>query len=154
MVPERLEREIIIEAPLDVVWSVVTEAEHINGWFGDSTEIDLRPGGRLLLRWEEQDHTVHGRVERVDPPRFFSFRWTNRESRAAAGEDDSTLVEFSLSPEGDATRLTVVESGFRELSGPEDEKQKDADGHREGWKLELDELREYARGQARASAER
>jgi uncharacterized protein YndB with AHSA1/START domain len=153
MVPERLEREILIEAPLEVVWAVVTEPEHINGWFGDSAEVDLRPGGRLVFGWEEQDHTVRGRVERVDPPRFFSFRWL-RGSGTEVREDDSTLVEFSLSTVGDATRLAVVESGFRELSGSDEEKQKDADSHRDGWKQELDELREYVHGRVRTSAER
>jgi uncharacterized protein YndB with AHSA1/START domain len=148
MVPERLEREILIEAPLEVVWSVITEPQHITGWFGDSAEIDLRPGGSLILRWEEQDHTVHGRIETVEPHRLFSFRWM-RSSEAG----DSTLVEFSLSADGGSTRLTVVETGFRQLSGTEDQKQKDADSHRDGWKLELDELREYVHGQV-TSAER
>ena len=153
MVPERLEREILIEAPLEVVWSVITEPQHMSGWFGDSAEIDLRPGGRLVLRWDESDHTVHGRVERVEPPRLFSFRWI-RNSGTEVREEDSTLVEFSLSVEGDSTRLTVVESGFRQLSGPDDEKQKDADSHRDVWKLELDELREYVHGRVSTSAER
>jgi uncharacterized protein YndB with AHSA1/START domain len=153
MVPEQLEREILIEAPVEVVWSVITEPQHMSGWFGDSAEIDLRPGGGLVLRWDQYDNTVHGRVETVEPPRLFSFRWI-RNSGTEGREEDSTLVEFSLSAEGDSTRLTVVESGFRQLSGPEDEKQKDADGHRDGWKLELDELREYVRGHVRTSAER
>jgi uncharacterized protein YndB with AHSA1/START domain len=153
MVPERLEREILIEAPLDVVWSVITEPQHMSGWFGDSADVDLRPGGRLVLRWDENDSTVQGRVERVEPPRLFSFRWI-RNAGTDVREEDSTLVEFSLSVEGDATRLTVVESGFRQLSGPDDEKQKDADSHRDGWKLELDELREYVCRHVRTSAER
>jgi uncharacterized protein YndB with AHSA1/START domain len=153
MVPERLEREILIDAPQEVVWSVITEPQHLSGWFGDSAEIDLRPGGSLVLVWDEQDHTVHGRVETVEPPRLFSFRWF-RNSGDETGEENSTLVEFSLSEEGDSTRLTVVESGFRQLSGSEDEQQKDADGHRDGWKLELDELRDYVRDHVRTSAER
>jgi hypothetical protein len=37
----------------------------------------------------------------------------------------------------------VVESGFRELAGPEEENAKDAEEHRSGWELELGELREY-----------
>jgi uncharacterized protein YndB with AHSA1/START domain len=137
MVPERLEREILIEAPPEVVWSVITEAEHLSGWFGDSAEIDLRPGGRMALGWDNTGGRVHGRVERVEPPRVFSFRWIRDE------EGNATLVEFSLSAEGDATRLKVVESGFRELAWPEERKQKDADGHRDGWQQELGELAEY-----------
>ena len=136
---------------MDIVWSVITEPRHISGWFGDSAEIDLRPGGRVVLRWDEYDNTVYGRVERVEPHRLFSFRWIR--SSGTEAREDSTLVEFSLRVEGDSTRLTVVESGFRQLSVPDDEKQKDADSHRDGWKLELDHLRDYVRGHVRASAE-
>ena len=53
MVPERIEREVLIEAPLEVVWAVVTDPEHVGGWFGDSAEIDLRPGGEAVLTWEK-----------------------------------------------------------------------------------------------------
>jgi uncharacterized protein YndB with AHSA1/START domain len=52
MVPERIEREISIDAPLEVVWAVVTESQHISGWFSDSAQIDLRPGGELILTWK------------------------------------------------------------------------------------------------------
>ena len=141
MVPQRIEREILIHAPVDVVWAVVTEPEHISGWFSDSVDLDLRPGGRAVLHWNEYG-TVHGRVERVEPPRFFSFRWVVGPGPELA-EDNSTLVEFSLSAEGESTRLTVVESGFRDLAGPDDEKQRHFDSHRRGWKLELGELAEY-----------
>ena len=49
--PDTIEREILIDAPPRVVWSIVTEAEHLAGWFSDEAEIDLRSGGRMLLTW-------------------------------------------------------------------------------------------------------
>jgi uncharacterized protein YndB with AHSA1/START domain len=143
MVPERVEREVLVDAPLEVVWAVITEPEHIGGWFSDSVEIDLRPGGKLSLTWEG-DHTEHGRVVMVEPPRYFSFRWI-RGSATDAREDNSTLVEFSLSPEGEGTRLRVVETGFSKLDWPEDQQARDAEEHRDGWEKELDELRAYLR---------
>lgn len=153
MVPDRIERQILIDAPVDVVWAVVTEPEHIAGWFSDSVEIDLRPGGRAVLVWNEHEGPVHGRIERVEPPRFFSFRWV-----VGAGpevtDDNTTLVEFSLSAEGEGTRLTVVESGFAGLPEPDDEKLGHVDGHRHGWELELGELVAYLARQTRTSAER
>jgi uncharacterized protein YndB with AHSA1/START domain len=130
LVANRIEREILIEAPIDVVWAVVTEPEHIKGWFSDTVELELTPGGKLALHWDDHG-TVDGRVERVEPPRLFSFRWA-----VGPGAPDSTLVEFHLSAEGAATRLTVLESGFLE--------QQDVDSHRRGWELELGELRDYA----------
>lgn len=152
MVPERIEREILIDAPLEVVWSVVTEPEHVGGWFSDSAEIDLQPGGKAILTWEEHG-TAHGRVERVEPPRFFSFRWI-RGTGTELREGNSTLVEFSLSAEHDGTRLRVVESGFPDLDGSEKERTEDAEEHRQGWRLELDELREYVSKRIRGSARR
>lgn len=145
MVPQRIERDILIEAPVEIVWAVVTEPEHISEWFSDAVEIDLRPGGDARLHWDRYG-VVNGRVERVEPPVFFSFRWVvPRAPGAPVTDRNSTLVEFSLSPEGGSTRLTVVESGFRDLAGSEEENQGHVDGHRRGWESELGELEQYIR---------
>jgi uncharacterized protein YndB with AHSA1/START domain len=144
MTPDRVERQILIHAPVDVVWSVVTDPAHISGWFSDVAELELRPGGRMVLRWDRYG-SVNGRVERVDPPRLFSFRWVvPRTPGAEVGDENSTLVEFSLSAEGESTRLKVVESGFRGLGGSDEDRQGHVDAHREGWQSELDELIDYA----------
>jgi uncharacterized protein YndB with AHSA1/START domain len=141
---DSIEREIVIAAPVERVWAVLTEPEHIAGWFGDSATGDTSVGGELILGWKE-----HGNfpvvVERNDPPHAFAFRWTVTES---AGEKprpgNSTLVEFTLRPEGDRSRLRVVESGFASLDIPADEQAKHAEGNQDGWRQELDELRAYA----------
>jgi uncharacterized protein YndB with AHSA1/START domain len=146
LVAHRIEREIVIDAPVDVVWEVVTRPEHVSGWFSDATELDLSPGGGAVFRWNDYG-AVHGRVERVEPPHFLSFRWVVRPSEEVA-DGNSTLVEFSLRAEGDSTRLTVVESGFRDLAGPDEDKQGHVDSHRRGWELELGELEDYVRERA------
>ena len=154
MVPDRIEREILIDASLDVVWSVITEPEHMGRWFGDSASIDLRPGGEVTLSWERHG-SEHWRVERVDPPHYVSFRWLREvQERAELGEGNSTLVEFSLSAEDERTRLRVVESGFRELDRPEADQATYAEENTQGWEHELGELSEYASSQVRASGRR
>jgi uncharacterized protein YndB with AHSA1/START domain len=152
MVPERIEREVLIEAPLEVVWAVVTESEHVGEWFGDSAEIDLRPGGDAVLTWEKHGSAL-ARVEKVEPPHTFSFRWA-RPMGAEPSEGNSTLVEFNLSAEGEHTRLRVVESGFPALDGSEEEKATYAEGNTEGWKAELADLQEYVAKLVRTSAQR
>ena len=48
MIPEQIEREVVIAAPIERVWAVVTQPEHVGTWFGDAgAEIDLRPGGAI-----------------------------------------------------------------------------------------------------------
>ena len=137
MVPERIEREILIDAPLEVVWSVITEPEHVSRWFSDSVAIDLRPGGEASLTWDDAG-TYPARVETVERPTFFAFRWINS-AREIAGpafdESKSTLVEFSLAADGAGTRLRVVETGFASLQHAEE--------NRGGWERELGELAEY-----------
>ena len=152
MVPDRIEREIVIDAPVDVVWAVVTEPEQIRGWLSDSVELDLRPGGEAAFVWDGRG-TVKGRVERVEPPHVFAFRWAPALSSEPA-DGDLLLVEFTLTPEGEGTRLTVVETGFAQLVGSDEERRGHFDGHRRGWELELGHLVAYVAQSAQESAER
>ena len=143
MVPDKIEREILIAAPIETVWAVLTEAEHVGRGSPDVTaEVDLRPGGAMVLRWTEYG-TFLFRIVRVEPPHFFSFRWA-RPTDAEPRSGNSTLVEFTLSAEGDGTRLRVVESGIRSLDLPDDEKIAYADDNGAGWDGQFAEIRAYA----------
>jgi uncharacterized protein YndB with AHSA1/START domain len=146
MVPDQIERETVIDAPVERVWALITEPEHLGRWFGDAgAEIDLRPGGAMVLRWSE-DGTSRGRVVAVEPTTRFSYRWAPFKDPGGEEpvEGNSTLVEFTLQPEGDSTLLRVVESGFASLDTSEEQRAENHKGNTEGWQLETDELRAYA----------
>lgn len=145
MVPEQIEREVMVAAPIERVWSVVTQPEHVGSWFGDAgAEIDLRPGGAMTITWAEHG-TSHAVVERVEAPRVFAYRWARR-AYEAVREGNSTLVEFTLTAEGDQTRLRVVETGFRALDLSPEEQERYAAGNTAGWRMEIDELLAYVAG--------
>jgi len=142
-VPDRIEREVVIDAPVERVWALITEAEHFGTWFADSAaEIDLRPGGAMSMTWEEHG-TVRARVERVEPPRLFAYRWANAADTEPA-EGHSTLVEFTLAAEDTGTRVRVVESGFASLDTSEDDRRRQIDDNTKGWGIELGHLVEHA----------
>ncbi len=155
MVPDRIERDILVDAPIEVVWSVLTELEHISAWFTDAVELDAREGGAGTLTWIHGDAarqvTVALRIERLDRPRFFSFRW-NFPPGEEPTDRNAPLVEFTLTPEGERTRLHLVESGIRMLDRSEDQKATYADEHSSGWDVLLAKLVEYAPSQHGASA--
>jgi uncharacterized protein YndB with AHSA1/START domain len=148
---DRIERDVLIAAPVERVWELITSAEHLGRWFGNAgAEIDLRPGGALSLTWREYP-TLHGRVEAVEPPRRFAYRWlTTSEPRADATPGNSTLVQFTLAAEGDGTRVALVESGFDALDLDADERTARFAAHTRGWPLELDELVAYGSQAAEA----
>ncbi|MFE0024879.1 SRPBCC family protein [Amycolatopsis sp. NPDC059021] len=135
MVKDRIEQEIVIDAPVERVWAVLTEPEHVGQWFGhgEPPPIDLRPGGVMRL-----DHGEHGQFPtvfvEVEAPRYLSYRWASGFPGELATESNSTLVEFTLSPEGDGTRLNVVESGFAQrpqAAGPA--RDDSYESHEGGW---------------------
>jgi uncharacterized protein YndB with AHSA1/START domain len=133
-----IEREILIEAPVEVVWRTVTEPAQMTQWFADQVDLIVEPGAHGYMGFGEQGGQVV--VETVDPPTRFSFRWNH-----PVGEEpmtgNSMLVEFTLMPEGDQrTRLRVTESGHERRAWPDAEKQRYADEHREGWGEYLDRL--------------
>ena len=100
-----------------MVWGIVTEARHLAGWFSDEAEVDLRPGGAMLLTWH--GHGVYrARVETVEPPSTFAFQWVLRDGEEPV-QGGSTRVVMTLTPTDTGTRLKVVESGFSDLSWPE-----------------------------------
>lgn len=148
MTSDKVVREIEIAAPVERVWAVLTEPEHVGSWFGQGkpTQIDLRPGGLMHL-----DHGQYGyfltRIVAVEPPRYFSYRWASAYPGEEATEDNSTLVEFTLAPDGDGTRLRVEESGFARLEIPADRVGTAGyDSHAAGWAEVLGALRRRAEG--------
>jgi uncharacterized protein YndB with AHSA1/START domain len=147
MPADRIEREIDIDAPIDVVWTVITEPEHINRWFTDFAELDVRPGGEGRFGWNvkatNRKHVVNLRVERLDPPHFFSFRW-NYPDGDEPTETNAPLVEFSLEAHGGSTRLRLVESGLEKNARSEEEKEAYFAEHASGWTHFTERLRDYA----------
>jgi uncharacterized protein YndB with AHSA1/START domain len=142
MTTDRIKREIFINAPQNAVWAALTEPEHVARWFGDSAEVDLQPGGKVVFGWTEYGNH-HAVVERVEPPSFFSYRWGHgAEVMPTAG--NSTLVEFTLTPAGSGTTLRVVETGFASLDGSDQERATAVRENTEGWASELAELQQYA----------
>jgi uncharacterized protein YndB with AHSA1/START domain len=96
----------------------------------------------MVLTWRGQG-TYRARVETVDPPATFAFRWVLRDGEEPV-QGGSTLVVMTLTPTDTGTRLRVVERGFSDLSWPEDERARYAGQNADGWIRELDELRAYA----------
>ena len=128
MTDNRIEREILIAARPERVWALVAEPGF---WATDDDAVRgtvATQGENFVAR-----HSEHGdfpmRVEKIDPPHYLAYRWVSAFPGEELREDNSTLVEFTLTPESDGTRLRVVESGFAGLPTSEANRRNVIDDH-------------------------
>ena len=144
MTEYRIEREVVIEAPVEVVWHTITEPDQIAQWFADRVDLEAKPGNRGTVAFdypEGESHTAALVVEAVEPLSLFSFRWGHPEGQEPEA-GNSLLVEFRLAQEGDErTRLRVLERGLDLLDWPDGDKRRYAEEHGSGWGTFLDRLR-------------
>jgi len=95
---EQIERELVVDAPPEEVWDVVTSS----GWLAAEVQFDLVPGGDASFTCEEW--SKRGWVEEADAPTRLTFWW-------AGDGEPATRVELTLDPEGEGhTRLRLVEA--------------------------------------------
>lgn len=132
-------RTIKIAAPLEKVWSAVTEPAHISQWFGKVMFDGSGVGARGTMTVENYGQ-IPMRIEAVDEPRMIAYRWGNDDAMGAVqtelDPERSTVFTFTLEPIADGTQLTVVETGFEKTSDP----QFNLENHGKGWISELDKL--------------
>ena len=137
-----IEKSVHIAAPMELVWRMVSEPDRVVRWFADEIDLQATAGyqGSMTFR-PESGGTVQVpiQVESVEAPRRFTYRWTHPAGTTAA-PGNSTLVEFTLTPEDGGTRLRVVESGHDGLGWPQDQQNAFVDEHIEGWAWHLGRL--------------
>jgi uncharacterized protein YndB with AHSA1/START domain len=95
----RFERRL--EHPVERVWEAITEPDQMIGWWA-AAELDLRVGGRAVLRWQKSDAegnqaVMEAEVTELEPPRLFEL-----------SGDPHGVLRFELEPDGDACLLTFT----------------------------------------------
>ena len=49
-----IEREILIEAPVEMVWRTITEPDQISHWFADRVDLVVEPGAHGYMEFGDQ----------------------------------------------------------------------------------------------------
>lgn len=132
---DRIEREVLIDAPVERVWRLVSEP---GWWIGDGD-----PANRVITREGEVvvvDYPPYGRFQvlpiSADPPRYISYRGGEGTGRALVA-GTCTLVEFFLGEQDGGTALRVVESGFASLYPSAERRAAAVEGNIGGWEMQL-----------------
>jgi len=124
-----VEKTVQVNAPADLLYELLTDAEHLVRWMAATAELDARVGG--AIRWTHANgDTCCGEFVELVPARriVFTYGWERAEVGVPPG---STTVEITLEPKGSGTQLHLVHRG---LAGPM------ADAHAGGWSNYLGRL--------------
>jgi uncharacterized protein YndB with AHSA1/START domain len=135
-----IEREIFVEAAPEIVFDVVSKPEHVKQWWPDDARYETSPGSTGEISFG--DNAVGFTVVEAQPPRTFSFRWTQPAgTEAAAG--NSLLVTFDLTPSGNGTLIRMTETGFREMGWETAVLEEQYQNHIKGWDHFLPRIAPY-----------
>jgi uncharacterized protein YndB with AHSA1/START domain len=142
-----IERELHIDASPEVVYEVISSAEHLREWWPDDADLDPVVGGTGKITFGDPtspDAKIEAlTVVEADPPRRFAFRWVY--DNAPVSETNSLLVTFDLTASGSGTQLRFSESGFRERGWEAAVLEEAYLDHARGWDHFLPRLATYAR---------
>jgi uncharacterized protein YndB with AHSA1/START domain len=107
--------------------------------------MDFRVGGAIHFTWENEPCPYTGRIEVIEEPHRFAFRWPSyavSRPKVTFATAPSTLVEITLEEQAEGTQLTLVESGFTSLPQPIPAEEAYQD-NQHGWQACLTELHVY-----------
>lgn len=128
MSEDRIEKKILLRAPLKRVWRAIGDSEEFGTWFGMKFEGPFVAGESLRgvvvpttvnaeVAAAQKQHEGFGfeiTVEKVEPERLLAFRWHPYAIKRDVdySKEPMTLVTFTLEPMAEGVMLTIVESGF------------------------------------------
>ena len=154
---DRIEKKILLHAPLKRVWRALSDSTEFGAWFGVKFDGPFTPGARMhgvivtttvnaevaKAQKPHEGMPFEITIEQMEPERLFSFRWHPFavESGVDYSTEPTTLVEFVLEEVANGVMLTVTESGFDRI--PLARRAKAFEANEQGWGMMVKVLEEY-----------
>ncbi len=157
MISDRIEKEVLLKAPLDRVWRAISDADEFGRWFGVRFDGPFVAGTSVIgtitpttvdeeVAKAQQPHAGKAdvwQIVAVEPQRRLAFRWHpfGVEDDSDNSDEPTTLVEFTLEDRSDGVLLRIVESGFDAI--PAERRQSAFESNSEGWSAQTELVRKY-----------
>jgi uncharacterized protein YndB with AHSA1/START domain len=157
MSTDRIEKKILLRAPLKRFWRAISDSAEFGAWFGVKFEGPFTPGalvhGRIVgtrvdpdvAKAQKQHENVPFEItiDRIEPERLLSFRWYPHamEPGVDYSQEPATLVVFTLEAVPEGVLLTVTESGFDRI--PLARRAKAFQANEQGWDIVVTLVEKY-----------
>jgi uncharacterized protein YndB with AHSA1/START domain len=157
MSTDRIEKTILLRAPLKRVWRALSDSTEFGNWFGMRFNAPFAPGATITavivpttvnqevakMQKPYEGISFEIKIEQMQPEQLFSFRWHPGavEPGIDYASEPTTLVVFTLEKAPDGVQLTVTESGFDQI--PLARRAKAFSANEGGWTLVIKLIEEY-----------
>jgi uncharacterized protein YndB with AHSA1/START domain len=156
---DRIEKKILLHAPLKRLWRALSDSTEFGSWFGMRFEGPFSPGAtmRAVLvpttvdaeiaqaqkKYEGMQFEIT--IDRIEPERLFSYRWHPGAVDPAIdySVEPTTLVVFELEEVADGVMLTVTESGFDQI--PLARRANAFNANDGGWSIQVKMIERYVK---------
>lgn len=157
MTNDRIEKEVVLRAPLDRVWRAISDADEFGSWFGVRFDGPFVAGASVTgvitpttvdedVARAQEPHAGKSdtwQIVAVEPQRRLAFRWHpyGVEDDVDYSQEPTTLVEFTVTETNDGVLLRIVESGFDAI--PAERRVAAFEANSEGWAAQTELVRKY-----------
>ena len=137
-----IEQQITIKGSRSKVWKALTTPSELGTWFRCTLSAqEFRVGQTVngvstYPGYEGKKFELE--ITEMVPEQRFTWRWR---PGAAAASDPPTTVTFTLKEVDGGTQVTVVESGFEQISL--ERRAKAFEGNTQGWKIQMQNIHDY-----------
>ncbi len=147
--PDSIVRSVEVKTAPARVWRAISDHREFGEWFKVALDQPFALGQPSTghITYPGYEHLVWtAEIVGLEPERRFAYRWPHMDAEHRVHADDWawTLVEFTLEPLGEGTRVTVTESGFDAL--PDAARQRSFESNSQGWTEQMDNIRTHVDG--------
>ena len=105
-----IKHKVLIRTDREKVFKALTTSEGLDGWFTEGSEVDLRPGGKIIFRWvdwgvDKVNSSALCPILEVRSPEKLVFKWW---------DDHYTTVEIDFISMDDGTVVSLKETGYED----------------------------------------
>ena len=141
---QAITKELIINAPLDLVWFAWTISERVSEWFAPETVVEAREGGAYELYFIPGNKTSMNtrgcKITKLIEEKELHFTWKGPDQFEALmnKENELTIVHVSFELVNDnSTKVIVKHTGFKRI----EEWTEAINWHQMAWSGVLDSLK-------------
>jgi uncharacterized protein YndB with AHSA1/START domain len=152
---DRIEKEVVLRAPLARVWQAISNADEFGQWFGVRFDGPFVEGASVTgvitpttvdedVARQQEAHAGKSdtwQIVAIEPQRRLAFRWHPYPDEPDGSEQPTTLVEFTLAETDGGVLLRIVESGFDKI--PTEHRSSVFEGNSEGWTKQTELVSKY-----------